>query len=167
MTIQAGDRIPDVLLDWRDSLEGDVVGYTVYRSDTPGGPYDFAGFVGFADPPPPSTFTDGCLFGDSFCVLETCTMHYVVTATDELLHEGPYSNEASVRLDCEPRDLLVPHQGDVPSGPDFTVRDGELGHMTLATERVDDREVLRRARARWQVPRDHERERRDRVQRDR
>lgn len=100
--VDTGDRIPDVLLDWRDSLEGDVVGYTVYRSDTPGGPYDFAGFVGFAAPPPPSTFTDGCLFGDSFCVLETCTMYYVVTATDELFHEGPYSNEASVRLDCEP-----------------------------------------------------------------
>jgi len=71
-------------LDWNDSAEGDLGGYTVYRATVFGGPYSIAsgGLVG------PSQFTDDGLTNGT-------TYYYVVTASDLTGNESMNSAEAS------------------------------------------------------------------------
>lgn len=71
-------------LDWDDNAEGDLAGYKVWRSETPGGPYDLvSGSLVI-----PSAYTDGD-------VVAGTTYHYVVTAVDASANESADSAEAS------------------------------------------------------------------------
>jgi len=80
-----------VSLDWDDNLEGDVVGYHVRRSTTPGGPY------ARIDP----ALVTASLYVDATAVNGT-TYYYVVTAVDALGGESGPSAEASATPGAQP-----------------------------------------------------------------
>jgi fibronectin type 3 domain-containing protein len=75
---------PSVYLDWDDSPELDVIGYNVYRSTTPGGPYTKIN----------SSLVTSSNYSDGTAVAEL-TYYYVVTAVNIYTNESGYSNEAS------------------------------------------------------------------------
>ncbi|MCB1181902.1 endonuclease [bacterium] len=72
-------------LDWNDNGEGDLAGYSVYRSTVTGGPYSKqnVGLVGASQ-------------YDDNAVLNGSTYFYVVTATDLSGNESGFSTETSV-----------------------------------------------------------------------
>lgn len=74
-----------VALSWTASTSPNIVGYTTYRSDTPGGPY--AKNV--------STLITGTSYLDPSAVVGK-TYYYVVTATDKSGKESPNSNEIKI-----------------------------------------------------------------------
>jgi fibronectin type 3 domain-containing protein len=91
LTATAGDGV--VNLDWPNSPEVDIAGYTVYRSATSGGPY--------------SAITGSLLTSSSHAdsgVVNGTTYHYVVTATDTAAQESGQSPEAQ----ATPADMTPP-----------------------------------------------------------
>lgn len=72
-----------VLLDWDDNSESNLVGYYIYQSTTSGGPYFEV------DNDDPSTFTVGGLANDT-------TYYFVVSAFNTSGDESGYSNEVEV-----------------------------------------------------------------------
>ena len=83
----ANDGIVD--LDWADNIEIDLASYTVYRSTTSG-----SGYTGVASGLTNSAYADTAVTND-------VTYYYVVTATDTLTNESPFSVETS----ASPSDL--------------------------------------------------------------
>jgi len=75
---------PLVTLEWTANSESDLAGYSVYRSQTDGGPYTKIGSV----MAPTVTFTDGT---SDYDVL----YYYVATAFDTSGNESGYSNQVS------------------------------------------------------------------------
>ena len=76
---------PSVVLDWNDSPELDVIGYNVYRSTAPGGPYTKVN----------SSLLTSSNYYDDTAVAEG-TYYYVVTAVNVYMIESAYSaNEVS------------------------------------------------------------------------
>jgi hypothetical protein len=73
-----------VELDWKDNAEGDLVGYNVYRSTAPGGPYTRLN----SSPLVQSEYQDANIPHD-------LSYSYVVTAVDANSGESVYSREAS------------------------------------------------------------------------
>ncbi len=72
LTRTQGDGVID--LDWSDNTSGILDFYTVYRSETPGGPYDTPLATNLAS----SDFSDTT-------VINGTTYYYVVTATDDVV----------------------------------------------------------------------------------
>jgi fibronectin type 3 domain-containing protein/subtilisin family serine protease len=105
LTAAAGDG--EVSLDWADAAEPDVTGYTVYRSETSGGPYDSI-----------ATGLTSSDHVDSSAVNGT-THFYVVTATDSVGNESAASAEAS----ATPADATAPA---APTGLSATGGDGQV-----------------------------------------
>jgi fibronectin type 3 domain-containing protein len=86
-------------LNWNDTPS--AVSYSVYRSETQGGPYGAAIATGLAT----SDYTDTTVSTGSM-------YYYVVTATDSTPAESGNSNEASVLVRIQPPTGLVRSQGD-------------------------------------------------------
>lgn len=93
LSATAGDG--QVSLDWEDNTETDLASYTVYRSETSGGPYSVV-----AAEVTESEWVDSTAAND-------VTVHYVVTAIDVLEVESEPSNEASA-TPTPPGGLQVP-----------------------------------------------------------
>jgi subtilisin len=104
LTATAGDGVVD--LDWGDSSEPDLGGYTVYRAESSGKPYGALG----ASPPGSSDYSDNS-------VTNGTTYYYVVTASDDSGNESGYSHEAS----ATPNDTTPPAP---PVGLTATAGDG-------------------------------------------
>ncbi|MBN1766739.1 MAG: hypothetical protein JW860_15910, partial [Sedimentisphaerales bacterium] len=73
-----------VLLDWNDNSDGDLYGYNIYRSRSPGSGYTQIN----VSPVSSSDYIDN--------TVTSHTYYYVVTAVDIALNESGYSNEDSV-----------------------------------------------------------------------
>jgi fibronectin type 3 domain-containing protein len=82
LAAMAGDAT--VSLDWNDNGEGDLDGYNVYRSTTPGGGYSQLNGSLLSS----SDYTDNSVSNGT-------TYYYVVTAVDTASNESGYSNEDS------------------------------------------------------------------------
>lgn len=82
LSVVAGDGV--VMLDWNENSEGDLAGYTVYRSTIAGGPYVPVNAALL----PASSHVD-------HTVINGITYYYVVTASDTNANESGYSTEAS------------------------------------------------------------------------
>ena len=78
-----------VSLDWDDNTEPDLGGYLVYRSATPGGPYDALTPAAIAS----SNYVDATAVNGT-------PYYYVVTAVDESANESTASNEASATAEA-------------------------------------------------------------------
>jgi hypothetical protein len=72
------------MLDWNDNTEGDLYGYDIYRSTTPGGQTNRLNLVRSKT----SAYTDNS-------VVTGITYYYVVTAVDTNFNSSPYSNQIS------------------------------------------------------------------------
>jgi parallel beta-helix repeat protein len=99
MSLTATAGPGSVALDWADNTEPDLASYSVYRSETGGGPYSLVtdGVTG-------SQYTDTGLSGGT-------TYYYVVTADDTSGNESGYSSEASATPSDPP--ALSVHVGDI------------------------------------------------------
>ena len=91
LTATAGNST--VSLDWNNNSEGDLRGYNVYRSITPGGGYIKLNSSFLTS----SSYTDNDASGDR-------TYYYIVTALDLSGNESGYSNEVS----ATPADTIPP-----------------------------------------------------------
>ncbi|MFQ6028300.1 MAG: phytase, partial [Dehalococcoidia bacterium] len=80
-----------VSLDWPDNGEGDLAGYNVYRSETPGSPYQKLN-VGLVTS---SSYLDGT-------VVNGATYYYVVTAEDLAGQESAKSAEVQILVSAAP-----------------------------------------------------------------
>lgn len=85
--LAATPNAAQIHLDWSPNAEGDLDGYRVYRSTTPGGPYTLL------TPSPISTasYDDAAASPHTF-------YSYVVTAVDTKAKESAFSNESTARL---------------------------------------------------------------------
>lgn len=76
-----------VQLMWNPSISPDILGYTVYRGETSGGPYT----------PLNSTLITDTTYNDT-AIQSGNTYYYVVTATDANNASSDYSNEAAAQI---------------------------------------------------------------------
>ncbi|KPL23737.1 MAG: hypothetical protein AMJ75_05450, partial [Phycisphaerae bacterium SM1_79] len=106
LTATAGDA--QVSLDWADNSEGDLDGYNVYRSTTPGGGYSQLNGSLLSS----SDYTDNSVSNGT-------TYYYVVTAVDTSSNESGYSNEDS----ATPTDTTPPA---APTGLSATAGDATV-----------------------------------------
>jgi fibronectin type 3 domain-containing protein len=98
-----------VTLDWNDNTEGDLYGYDIYRSTTPGGQTSRLNLVRSKT----SAYTDTAVAG-------TRTYYYVVTAVDTNFNSSPDSFEVSATV---PPDSTPPA---APSGLSAIAGDGTV-----------------------------------------
>lgn len=85
-----------VSLDWTDNSESDLLGYSVLRSTTSGGPYtDISGSLLSTSDFVDATVTNGT------------TYHYVVTAVDDSANESGYSTQVSATPEAPPPVTLL------------------------------------------------------------
>lgn len=85
--LTAGVEDAAIVLDWDDNIEGDLYGYSVYRSETSGSGYSKVNTV----PVSVSEFTDSTAPSGR-------TFYYVVRAIDTSSNESDPSNEAEIWL---------------------------------------------------------------------
>ncbi len=111
-----------IMLDWDDNFEGDLSGYVLYRSTTPGGPYtEVASDISTSD------YTDNGLKADQ-------TYYYVVSAVDNSGNESAQSAEASAIPDSS---------GGGVGGLDFPATDDTYANQTARNATHGSEPVLK------------------------
>ena len=123
LSASAGDGSVD--LSWNANGEGDLAGYTIYRSTNSGGPY-----TAIAGLQSGTSYTDGG-------VTNGTTYYYVVTASDTTGNESADSNEADATPSGGPADTP-----DVAAADYGTVRGSVSGTYQNTTSQDDSYQAL-------------------------
>lgn len=85
--------------EWDQVISDDFAKWTLYKSNSSGGPYEFVTDIPYSpDMTEPYTTSEVLVVADG----ATTTMYFVLTASDSLGNTSEYSNEAVHTFDFEP-----------------------------------------------------------------